>query len=131
MWVGVNPRAGGEGASTGGESTSMEGEGTSVAGEGASDSITSANCTHCRSPLVGGTSPSSHSIASPSLPRPPSSPRIIQVHPPSAIMVSTKCAPPFHGLVNSPFLFNPVMAMQQMLPHSTRFIHNGNAVWLP
>ena len=45
--------------------------------------------------------------------------------------MSSTWALQFHGPPNSPFLFNPVMAMQQMLPHATEFIHNGNLAWLP
>ena len=51
--------------------------------------------------------------------RPLSPPCIFHHHPSSQAMVSTACAPQFHGSPNSPFLFNPVMAMQHMLPHPT------------
>ena len=103
--VGVDAEVRGEGASTGDE-------GASVAGEGAWDSIAGANCTHYRSPLVGGTSPYTDSTIAPSLPRPPSPLCMIQVHPPLAVVVFSTWAPQFHGPANSPFLFNSVMAMQ-------------------
>ena len=62
---------------------------------------------------------------------PLSPPRILHHHPSSQAMVSTAWAPQFHGSPNSPFLFNPVMAMQYMLPHPTGFTHNGDPAWLP
>ena len=63
--------------------------------------------------------------------RPLSPPRIFTHHPFSQAMVSTAWVPQFHGSPNSPFLFNPIMAMQHMLPHPTGFTHNGNPTWLP
>ena len=127
-WVGVGIGAGGEGTITERESATA-GEVAEAGAEGAYDLVATASA--YRPPPWTSTSPPRDTNHVTAMVRPLSPPCMMQVHPSSQAMVSTAWAPQFHGPPNSPFLFNPVMAMQQMLPHPMGFTHNSNRAWLP
>ena len=125
--VGIGTGAGREPKETGGRSTAEAGwEGGTVALDGGSTAVDKGAC---RQPSTGPSPPRDPNVHA--MLRLISPPRIFDDHPSSQEMVSTTWAPHFHGSLNSSFLFNLVMAMQQMLPHPTGFTHNGNPAWLP
>ena len=125
--VGVGTGGRREPAETGGRSAAEAGsEGGTAVVDGGSAAVHRGTCTRPCTSASPPRDPNVHAML-----RSISPPRIFDDHPSSQEMVSTAWAPHFHGSLNSSFLFNPVMAMQQMLPHPTRFTHNDNPAWLP
>ena len=126
--VGVGAGGGREPTVTGGRSSASAGwDGGTATVQGGSAAVDGGAC---RRPSTGASLPRDPNVLA--MLRPDlSPPRIFHDHPSSQEMVSTAWALHFHGSLNSSFLFNPVMAMQQMLPHPTGFTHNGNPAWLP
>ena len=98
-------------------------------GEGAAATGAGASTAHRSTPQRDLTPQPSHGATTASVLKPPSPP---QSHPPSNAAASSAWPPAFHGPISSLFLFYPIIPMQQMLPHPTRFTHhNGNPAWLP
>ena len=125
--VGVGTGARGEPVVTGGEDgayVAVDGGGA----EGASDFVAAPSAYRRQRT---STSPPRDTNEVFAMLRPLSPTHVMQMHPSSQAMVSSAWAPQFHGSSSSPFLFNPVMAMQQMLPHPTGFTYNGNPASLP